>query len=213
MRLLWMPGTTATVACAALEETGAPYELVEVERHDRADPPELRAVDPHGLVPALLDGDLRLHEPAAIILHLGDRFPESPLAPPVGTPRRAEYYRWLAYLANTLHTAFTRWHAPRHLGDDGELGRALRAAGERDLHTCFDHVDAQLAGRDTLVPGGFTGADLLLHMLASPNWTLDLQPAVFSRRQVAALHAAVDARPAVQRMKAIHGPDRGSAGA
>ena len=38
-----VPGTAATVACAALEETGAPYETVQVERHDRLSDNSLRA--------------------------------------------------------------------------------------------------------------------------------------------------------------------------
>ena len=75
-----VPRTAATVACAALEETGAPYETVQVERHDRDTPPQFKQVNPHGRVPALCDGDVRLYETAAIILHLGDRCADSPLA-------------------------------------------------------------------------------------------------------------------------------------
>ena len=207
LTLYSVPGTASTVACAALEETGAPYATVQVERHDRDNPPEFKQVNPHGRVPALRDGDIRLYETAAIILHLGDRFPDSPLAPPVGTPERSDFYRWLVSLTNTLHTAYTRWYAPWYMPDAPELAQSIRTAGARDIGECLDFIDGRLTDRDYLVGGRFTGADLLLHILASPNWSLDLEPAVSARANLAAHHARVDARPAVQRMKAIHGLD------
>ena len=46
-----VPRTAATVACAALEETGAPYETVQVERHDRDTPPQFKQVNPTGGCP------------------------------------------------------------------------------------------------------------------------------------------------------------------
>jgi glutathione S-transferase len=202
-----VPGTASTVACAALEETEVPYETVEVERHNRDNPPEFKLVNPHGRVPALRDGDVRLYETAAIILHLGDRFPESPLAPPVGSAERPDYYRWLAYLTNTLHTAYTRWYAPWYMPDQPELAQSIRGAGAEQIGDSLDFIDAHLAVRPYLVGERFTGADLLLHMLSSPNWSLDLMPPAFSRRHVADHHERIDTRSAVARMKAIHGLD------
>lgn len=202
-----VPGTAVTVACAALEETGAAYETVQVERRDRDTPPQFKQVNPHGRVPALRDGDVRLYETAAIILHLGDRCPDSPLAPAMGTSERSDYYRWLVYLTNTLHTAYTRWYAPWYMPDTPELGQSIREAAARDIGECLDVLDGHLNDRRYLVGEQFSGADLLLHMLESPNWSLDLEPAVFTRVNLAAHHARVDERPAVQRMKAIHGLD------
>jgi glutathione S-transferase len=205
LTLYSVPGTATTVACAALEETGADYETVQVERHDRDVPPKFKQVNPHGRVPALSDGDVRLYETAAIILHLGDRYPECPLAPPIGTLERADMYRWLAYLTNTLHTAYSRWYAPWYLPDQPELAASMREAGARDVGASLDFVDGHLRDRTYLVGDRFTGADLLLHMLASPNWSLDLEPAALSRPALARHHALIDARPAVVRMKQIHG--------
>jgi len=202
-----VPGTTATLVCAALEETGAPYDTVQVERRDRDTPPEFKQGNPHDRVPALHDGEVRLYEAAAIILHLGDRFPDSPLAPPMRTPERSDYYRWLVYLTNTLQTAYHRWYAPWYLPDTPELGQSIRDAGRRDIGGCLDFIDGHLNDRPYLIGERFSGADLLLHMLESANWSLDLEPAVFTRANLAAHHARVDGRPAVQRMKAIHGLD------
>ena len=45
----------------------------------------------------LVDGDLVLYETAAICLHLVDTHPEAGLAPPLGTPERAHFYKWLVW--------------------------------------------------------------------------------------------------------------------
>ena len=116
-------------------------------------------------------------------------------------------YRWLVYLTNTLHTAYTRWYAPWYMPDTPELGQSIRDAGARDIGDCLDFIDGHLNDRPYLIGERFSGADLLLHMLESPNWSLDLAPAVFTRPNLGAHHARVDERPAVQRMKAIHGLD------
>ena len=192
-----VPGTASTVAHAALLETGAPFELVQVARRNRDDPPELKQVDPRGRVPALLDGECRLSETAAILLHLGDRFPESPLAPAVGTPERAAYYQWIVYQTSALHFASARTRVA-----DATLADAARPA----LHACFDICEAALADRDYLA-GPFSGADLLLHMLASPTWRPGL-PLFESRPELAAHHARVSARPAVREMAEIHARDK-----
>ena len=72
-------------------------------------------------------------------------------------------------------------------------------------HAAFEYIEGELAEREYLVPDRFTGADLLLHMLVSPNWSMDLTPAPLSRPALAAHHARIDRRPAVARMKQIHG--------
>ena len=99
----------------------------------------------------------------------------------MGTSERSDYYRWLVYLTNTLHTAYTRWYAPWYMPDTPELGQSIREAAARDIGECLDVLDGHLNDRRYLVGEQFSGADLLLHMLESPNWSLDLEPAVFTR--------------------------------
>ena len=69
-----------------LEEIGAPYDLVYVDlskqEHKTA---QYLEIHPHGVVPALVDGDLGLMESGAICAYLADKFPAAHLAPAVGT--------------------------------------------------------------------------------------------------------------------------------
>ena len=75
MELYFIPGSAAMAAMAALEEARAEYDAVPVVRENgrTVSPPDYRRISPHGRVPALVDGDIALHESAAIVLHVGER--------------------------------------------------------------------------------------------------------------------------------------------
>jgi glutathione S-transferase len=82
MQLHYDPGTAAMIPHILLEELGERFELVPVSRAERAhkQPAYLR-LNPNGLIPVLVDGDLVLYETAAIVLHLADTHPQAQLAP------------------------------------------------------------------------------------------------------------------------------------
>src|SRR5579859_4259393 len=120
---------------AALAEIGVGYGLVEISREEAQEDAAYRALNPLGVVPTLVDDEqsLVLTESAAILLYLGERFPESQLAP----AERAEYYGWLVFLTNTVQTAMLRFFYPERYGG----GDALKAAAARDAAEAFDILD------------------------------------------------------------------------
>ncbi|MET3212560.1 UNVERIFIED_ORG: hypothetical protein ABIC48_000303 [Burkholderia territorii] len=74
-----------------MKKSSQPFELEYVDRtHDRHQSPDYLALNPNGLIPVLVDGDLVLYETAAICLHLADWHPGQQLAPDRGTPERAQ---------------------------------------------------------------------------------------------------------------------------
>lgn len=96
-----------------LEELGVPYERVLVDRTvDAHKQPDYLRLNPNGLLPTLTDGDLVLYETAAIVLHLCDTHPQARLAPELGTPQRAHFYKWLMWLTNTLQTTLIAYFYP-----------------------------------------------------------------------------------------------------
>src|SRR5581483_10112945 len=127
-----------------LAEIGVDYRLIEIGRDEAQSDESYRALNPLGVVPTLLDEEqgLVLTESAAILLYLGDRFPEAGLAP----AGRADYYRWLVFLTNTAQTAMLRWFYPERYGSEEEV----TAAAARDAAEAFDALDRALAGRDWL---------------------------------------------------------------
>src|SRR5262245_58349519 len=148
-RLYWRPGTASMAPHAALAEIGAEYELVRIERDEAQADADYRALNPLGVVPTLVDADLVLTESAAIVLYLGDRFPEARLAP----ADRADYYRWLVFMTNTLQTALLQLiHPERYGGED--VGRSAT----EEAHRHFDLIDRRLDGREWLAADHRTGA-------------------------------------------------------
>jgi glutathione S-transferase len=177
---------------AALAEIGVPYELALVERDEHGQsPPAYLRLNPSGRVPTLEDGELVLTESAAILLYLADRFPEAGLAPPLG--ERAELYRWLVFLTNTVQTAFLRFLYPERYGD-----RAVRDTAADELQVLFGRIDGQLAGRDWLVGESRTAADLFLFMVT--RWGRHLDPQAWARPHVRAHFLRTLELPGVRRM-------------
>ncbi len=116
----------SAIAEGMLALAGLRYEFVDIDGFDKPGPARdrLRAVSSLGQVPALvLDDGTVMTETAAIALYLSDLAPG--LAPAVGTPERARFYRLLVWLVANVYPTFTygdypeRWtpSAPTELDD------------------------------------------------------------------------------------------------
>ncbi len=89
-----------------LEEVGAPYrfEVVNLESQDQKKP-DFLAVNPMGKVPAIVHRGTVVTECGAICAYLADSFPAARLAPPVDSPLRGTYYRWLFFGGTCVEAA------------------------------------------------------------------------------------------------------------
>jgi glutathione S-transferase len=73
IQLHYFPGNASMTPHILLEELGVPFELQFVDRSAGAHKsPDYLKLNPNGLIPVLVDGDLVLYETAAICLHLVD---------------------------------------------------------------------------------------------------------------------------------------------
>jgi len=189
LRLYWRPGTASMAPHAALAEIGVDYELVLIERDEAQGDAGYRALNPLGVVPTLVDGDLVLSESAAILLYLGDRYPEVRLAP----EERAEFYRWLVFMTNTLQTAMLRFFYPERYG-----GGDVEAVAQAEAQRHFDLIESHLEGREWLVGEHRTGADLFLLMLT--RWGRQLDTPAWERPHLRAHFLRALALPGVRRM-------------
>ncbi|WP_323761736.1 glutathione S-transferase family protein [Maricaulis sp.] len=121
---------------AALELVGADYEFVEADPlGDKGEQRRVRAVNPAGQVPALiLPDDSLMTESAAILIWLGDRYPQAGLAPAFDTPARAVYLRWLLFCASAIYSTFTLSDGPERFHPDSRTHDILLArANQRRL--------------------------------------------------------------------------------
>lgn len=199
MRLYYIPTSAAMAPHAALAEAGVDYELVLVERDEAgASSAEYLALNPHGRVPALVDGDLLVTEAAATMLHIADRFPDARLVPPVGTPERAQVYRYLMYLTNTVQSGFMHFYYPERYTNDASAEAAIHAREDELLGEAFDWLDSELEGRNWLVGDERTVADIYLFMLV--RWGRNLSTPAWERANLRRHFLATLALPGVARM-------------
>jgi glutathione S-transferase len=106
MQLYYNPQSRAVIAKWMLDECGVAYEIVPIDIKKREHKtPEFLQINPAGKLPALVDGDSRLFENAAICLYLGDKFPEAKLAPKIGAPERGRYLSLMVYSTSQLEPA------------------------------------------------------------------------------------------------------------
>jgi len=192
-----------------LEEIGAPYERVLVDRaagaHKRPD--HLR-LNPNGLLPVLVDGDLVLYETAAITLHLCDSHPAAKLAPALATRERAHFYKWIAWLTNTLQATLIVYFYPDRWVDAGNAGAAaeVKRHAQRKVLEQLQQLDAELArsGGPWFMGQAFSGLDPYVFTLC--RWTRNFSDQrARDFPELGPFLARMLERPAVQRALANEG--------
>src|SRR5215831_10205745 len=112
----------------ALEEIGAPYEIVWVSKAEQ-EVEAFRRVNPTGKIPALvLQDGTAVSESAAILIHLTAAHPRAKLAPPAGSAAHARFLQWMLYLsANVYDTALRYYYAERYSADGAAAAAGIQA--------------------------------------------------------------------------------------
>jgi glutathione S-transferase len=199
------PNTRAIRVIWVLEEIGVKAEIKSMPYPPRKHAPDYFAVNPTGMVPLLIDGEVRLSESMAICDYLATKH-GSPLVVPTNDPERPQFLQWLWYGESTLMTPLSRLNIVRQVERQFERkgGPEVDAliAGARDhVAERLEMLEQRLEGRDFLVAGRLTLADIsvsyplhLVGMLGVDN--------LLGPRSVA-YHERLRARPAHQRAIAV----------
>lgn len=202
LQLHYFPGNASLIPHLLLEELGAKFELRHVDRANNAHKaPDYLKLNPNGLIPVLVDGDLVLYETAAICMHLADTNPGAGLIPPVGSPERAQFYKWMAWLTNTMQASLILYFYPDRWVDPGNAQGAaqVKAAAESKVGGLLEQLDAQLAshGKDWLLGERFSALDPYAFVLC--RWTRGFGKPARSYPHLKPYLDRMLARPAVQR--------------
>lgn len=204
MQLHYYPSTAAMIPHILLEEIGAPYERVLVDRaRNQHKEPAYLALNPNGLLPVLVDGDLVLYETAAIVLHLCDTHPQARLAPAVGTAERAHFYKWLAWCTSTLQATLIVYFYPERWVDEGNAEGAseVKAKAQAKVDGLLDQLDALLAGHGGPWILGEAYSALDAYVFTVCRWTRNFDgPKARDRAHLGPWLQRMSERPAVQRV-------------
>ena len=199
------PDTRAIRVIWVLEEIGAKAEIKSMPYPPRKHAPDYFAVNPTGMVPLLIDGEVRLSESMAICDYLATKH-GSPLVVPTDDPERPQFLQWLWYGESTLMTPLSRLNIVRQVERQFERkgGPEVDAiiAGARDhVAERLKVLEQRLEGRDFLVAGRLTLADISvgypLHLVGMLGVDNLLGPRSVAYRE------RLRARPAHQRAIAV----------
>jgi glutathione S-transferase len=196
MRLYWCAQTRAFRIAWLVEEAGVAYQLVRVNIRDQAATADarFRATSPMGKVPAIEDGSVRLWDSGAICAYVADQYPQSRLAPPIGSADRGAYLQWLMFNNSVIEPAM------------GEKFGGLPANSSRNGWGSWDQMLETLRSRLATGPwvlgAQFSAADVMLgsacHFLRLFKMVSD-DPILFAYADRCA------ARPAFQRAQGFEG--------
>lgn len=208
LQLHYYPSNASMAPHILLRELGAVFELVRVDRgNGEHKSPAYLKLNPNGLIPVLQDGELVLYETAAILLHLADTHAQAGLAPALGTAERAQFYKWLIWLTNTLQPALIAYYYPERWVDEGNAAGAaqVKAQAEARIGPLLDQLEAQLArhGGPWLLGQHYSAADPLAFMLC--RWTRGFARPARSLPRLGDYLQRMLARPAVQQAIAVEG--------
>lgn len=184
----------------ACDEIGIAYQREDWGSgfRDTQEPIFLR-LNPHGLVPVLVDGDLVLWESNTIVRYLAaEHGAHTGLLPP--TPRaRAEVEKWMDWQATELNGAWRYAFQALVRRNQAFRSEADLAASVRDWSRCMALLDRRLAVTGAYAAGApFTAADIVLG-LSVHRWFMTPIPDRPDLAAVAAYYERLSSRPAFLR--------------
>jgi glutathione S-transferase len=206
IELCYLPGGASMAPHIVLEESGLPFELRRIDKEaGELASSAYRKLNPNGLVPVLVDGDIVLYETAAICLHLAEKHPatdlDARLMPEPGTAERAHCYKWLSWLSTTLQQALIIYFYPERWAVTTDAIAQVKQHAQARVVALLQQIDDQLAshGGPWLLGDAYRLPDLYAMMLC--RWTRNFD----SRKarefpNIKPWLQRVLARPAVQRV-------------
>jgi glutathione S-transferase len=149
-RVLWL-----------LEELGLTYDIKHYQRDvvTRLAPHELKAVHPLGKSPVLSDGERTVIESGAIVDYLIRHHGNGRLQPAASSPDFESYQQWLHYAEGSAMLPFL---LKLYVSRLGEAGAPLWPRIESEIANHLGFVEQSLHGRQWLVGGTLSGADIMM---------------------------------------------------
>jgi glutathione S-transferase len=159
LTLFHSPKSRSSAIVTLIEEMGiqdwVEVREVSIPRMDGSGGRDPANLHPEGKVPALVHDGQVITERGAIILHLTSLFPDSGMAPKVGTPEWGVFAMWMAWYQGVLEPTF--------IMEATGLSHPWMTAAIRDHKTAVDRLRAALERGPWLLGDTFSAADLLLH--------------------------------------------------
>ncbi len=192
------PGSRSVRVRWLLEELGLDHRIETLSFTDGSmQSPAYLAKNPLGKVPTLEDDGVVLFESGAIVEYLLERYAKGRLAPAPGSPERPAFLQWLHWSEATFMPPVGEIAQHSFMRPEAERIPAVVADARKRLTRLLDVVEKELASRDTLLPSGFSAADIMLGYALQLAKMLGQLPEDHPRTN--AYLARLAARPAFQK--------------
>lgn len=194
IKLFHHPFSRAANTVWVLEEVGRDYELeyVDFARREHKEA-AMRAKNPMGKLPTLIDGDVVVTEAAAVALYLADRYAAGRLAPALDDPRRGTYLRWSFYAPSVIE--------PGCMAHASKWEYRASAAGFGTYEEMLDTISAAIASGPWLLGEWFTMADVVFG--GTVRYMIEFGM-LEKRPEYLAYVERLSSRPAAQRAREIN---------
>lgn len=166
LKLFHAWGSCSLASAIALEEAGAPHELVimDTKAGDQRKP-EYLAINPKGRVPALITDHGALTETPAILAWIAQTWPAAKLAPLDDPFAFAKAQAFNSYLCSTVHVAHAHKHRGYRWTDDPIAHAAMTAAVPKNEIACFRMIEDEMFEGPWVLGEAFSICDAYLFTL------------------------------------------------
>ena len=194
-KLFGTQGSGSAMVEAALAETGAAFEVVNIDLgSDEQRGDAYRRLNPTGKIPALvLPSGAVLAESAAMLIILAERHPEAKLLPPTGSDERALALRWLVSIVAEIYPMIEIRDYPKRfsIGEKGE--ETIKNIAQLRARERWDAIESAIAGTPWLLPSGFSVTDLAIANVS--RWTIGKEWRIANLPRIEAINTAILVRP------------------
>lgn len=161
-QLIGSPKSRAFRVLWALEELAQHYQLSAVGPHS----PEIKALNPSGKIPALIDGDNTITDSVAIVQYLADK--HGKLSHRAGTIERARQDSFTQFACDDMDGNL--WNTAKHrfvLPEELRLADA-KMANQWDFARAMNTLEQRLGSNRYIMGDQFTVPDIIITHCA--NW-------------------------------------------
>jgi glutathione S-transferase len=159
IKLYGVAGSRAGRCLWMLEELGVEFEHVPTSFLGDQKKPEYLALNPNGRIPTLEDEGLVLWESMAINLYLAEKYGKGTLWPE-SEADRAHTLKWSFWVMTEVEPPLMQVMMNRAILPQDKRDPKRAERGERNLAKPLGILDASLEGREFLLGGAFSTADL-----------------------------------------------------
>lgn len=196
--------TASLVVHWLLIELDVPHtlRLLDFDKQEQKSAEYLK-LNPAGVVPTLVQDGQTITEAPAIVMHLADSHPQANLVPATGSPERAQYYRWMLFMANTLQPAYRAWFYSPEVAGAANV-EAVKLHARQKIEGAWQRVADHLEANGPYLLGEkLSAADFLLTMLM--RWSRNMPKPSDSWPVLKAYADIMKARPAFKQVYAREG--------